>query len=1173
MMGAAERRRVLAEWNDTARAHPECTAPELFAEQAARTPDAVAVAAGVERMTYAELDAASARIARALRRLGAGPEARVAVCLEPSLEMAAAVLGVLRAGAAYVPLDPSYPAERLRLVLEDAGARLLVSREALAARLPAGGLRMLLLDRDAARVAAEDPSAPAAGPAPQSLAYVIYTSGSTGRPKGVLVEHRALANLLLASRADFGFGPGDVAPALASFAFDIWGWETLVPLVSGGTVRLVARERVMDLAALLEECRGATALHAVPALMRHVAAAGRAALPSVRRLFVGGDLVPPELLEEMRAAFPDAAVRVLYGPTEATVLAASYEVGAEAPGRPVLGRPLPNVRSYVLGAAGEPLPVGVPGELYVCGAGVARGYGGRPDLTAERWVPDPFGGGAGARLYRTGDRARWRPDGVLEFLGRTDFQVKVRGFRIEPGEVESVLLAHPGVRDAAVVVHGGAAGEPRLVGYATPRPGAAPAGAELRAWLGERLPEHAVPSAVVVLDAFPLTPAGKVDRRALPAPEPRQLAGDAPRSPEEEILRGIFADVLRVDGLGIHDDFFALGGHSLLATRVVSRVRALLGAELPLRALFDAPTVAGLAERVRQHRGAPTPPVVPVPRRGPLPLSFSQERLWFMDRMEPVNAHHNIAFALRLEGPLDEVALRRALASIVSRHESLRTVFREVDGRPVQVVRPAAGFPLPRVDLDRLAEPGRGAAMRAAALAEMRRPTDLEAGPLARATLVRMGPEDHALVLMLHHAVADAWSFGVLYRELSHLYAPAGSGETRPLPPLPVQYADYAAWQRGWLTGETLERQLGYWRERLAGAPALLELPTDRPRPALQTHRAAVHDAALPAELVARLRALELREGVTPFMTFLAALCALLRHRSGQDDLVVGTPVAGRTRAETEGLIGFFVNMLALRTDLSGDPSFRELLERVRETTLGAYAHQDVPFERLLEELDVQRSLAHSSVYQVSLILHNAGTEPPRLAGLSASTVAVPAQATPFDLTLVVAEEPGGGLRASFTYNADLFDAATVASFGAQLRAILEEGAADPERRLSELAPVLDDERALQLAAWSGTPRALPAGRPLPELLREAALRRPDAPAVVQEGAEPLSYAELERRAEALAARLCALGVGPEDRVALCLERSPAMLAALLGVLRAGACYVPVDPAYPADRIRYLLED
>ncbi|MEW5931733.1 MAG: amino acid adenylation domain-containing protein, partial [Gemmatimonadota bacterium] len=1005
---------------------------------------------------------------------------------------------------------------------------------------------------------------------PDSLAYVVYTSGSTGRPKGVAVPHRGIVRLV--RDADLvAFGPGDRVAQAANAAFDAATWEIWGALLNGGCVVGIDRDTALDARRLADALRRerVTALFLTTALFDATLREAPDAFAPLEHLLFGGEAVDPAAVRACLEGGPPRRLLHVYGPTENTTFSTWHRVESVAPDAATVpvGRAVAGSTAYVLGRALEPVPAGAPGELYVGGWGVARGYLGRPEPTAERFVPDPFSDEAGARLYRTGDRARWSARGEIEFLGRMDFQVKIRGFRVEPGEIEAVLCAHPAVRAAVVVARrgaGGVPGQPALVGYVAAD---GTGRAELRAWVGRSLPEHMVPAAVVVLDALPLTPNGKVDRSALPDPE--WTAGEgyvAPRTPDEEIVAGILAELLGVERVGAHDDFFALGGHSLLATRVVSRLRAVLGAELPLRAVFEAPTAAGIAERVRLHRGEAAPPVVPVPRDGPLPLSFSQERLWFMDRMEPVNAHHNIAFALRLEGALDTRALRGALAGIVRRHESLRTVFREVDGRPAQVVLPPAGLRLPCVDLGALPEPAREAAMQGLALAEMRRPTDLEAGPLARTTLVRMGPEHHALVLMIHHSVADAWSFGVLYRELGALYSARVRGEPPPLAPLPVQYGDYAAWQRARLTGDTLERQLGFWRDRLAGAPVLLDLPTDRPRPALQTHRAATYHAGVSADTAARLRALDRREGVTPFMTFLAALCVLLRRRSGQDDVVVGTPIAGRTRAETEGLIGFFVNMLALRTRLGGDPGFRELLGRVRETTLGAYSHQDVPFERLLEELKVQRSLAHSSVYQVMLVLHNAEVEPPRLPGLRATGIPVQAQATPFDLSLVVAQEPDGRVRTSFTYNADLFDEATIASFGAQLAAILEEAAADPERPLSRLAPVLDEERALQVERWSETARPLASGHPVHHLVRGVALRTPDAPAVVQEGAATLTHAELDRRADALAARLAALGVGPEARVALCLERSPEMLVALLAVLKAGGCYVPVDPAYPADR-------
>ncbi|HEX2091228.1 MAG TPA: condensation domain-containing protein, partial [Longimicrobiaceae bacterium] len=703
----------------------------------------------------------------------------------------------------------------------------------------------------------------------------------------------------------------------------------------------------------------------------------------LRRAFVGGDRVPAELLDEMRGAFPAAETQVLYGPTEATVLATAYRVPGEGEtGGHRIGAPLGGVRLYVCDAAGSPLPPGVPGELWIGGAGVARGYLGRPDLTAERFVPDPFSGRSGARLYRTGDRVRWRADGGMEFLGRTDAQVKIRGFRIEPGEVEAALLRRPGVREAAVVAREDAPGEERLVGYVAPAAGEGLDPAELRAHLRGELPEYMVPSALVVLDALPLTPTGKTDRHALPAPEAASAeVYTAPRTPAEERLAGIFAEVLKRERVGAHDDFFALGGHSLLATRVVSRVREAFGVELPLRALFEAPTVAALAERVASAppaqgdpagggalsptsrlllrerlsgwEGRPASPdgIRRVPRDRPLPLSFAQQRLWFVEQLDPGNPTYNMPFPLRLRGALDTGALERALSEIVRRHEVLRTVFGEVDGEAVQIILPLRGLPLPEIDLRGLAGPAREAEMQRLADRDAMRPFDLRRGPLLRATLLRIGEEDRGVLLNVHHIVADGWSTGLLVGELSTLYRTFAEGRPSPLPEPQVQYADFAAWQREWLTGARLEEQLAYWRHRLAGAPPTLDLPTDHPRPAAPSARGATRHFHLSVEDSRAVRALCLREGVTPFMAFLAAWQLLLARYSGEEELSVGTAIAGRNRVELEGLIGFFVNTLVLRAELVGRPSGREVLWRVREATLGAFAHQDVPFDRLVEEL------------------------------------------------------------------------------------------------------------------------------------------------------------------------------------------------------------------------------
>ncbi|HEX9936857.1 MAG TPA: amino acid adenylation domain-containing protein, partial [Longimicrobium sp.] len=836
-----------------------------------------------------------------------------------------------------------------------------------------------------------------------------------------------------------------------------------------------------------------------------------------------------------------------------------------------IGGPLPNVATYVLGPRMLPVPVGVAGELYVGGAGLARGYLDRPGLTAERFVPDPFSGETGARLYRTGDRVRWMVDGTLEFLGRADFQVKIRGFRIELGEIEAALRSHDAVRDALVVTREDA-GEKRVVAYVA---GDVEADA-LRAHVRRSLPEYMVPAAIVVLERLPLTPNGKLDRKALPAPEYAAGADRyvAPRTPSEEVLAGIWAEVLRLERVGVEESFFELGGHSLLATRVVSRVRDVFAVELPLRALFEGPTVAEMAVRVEELRRAELPvlpPVVPTERTGALPLSFAQERLWFIDRLEPGSATYNIPAALRLTGALDEAALERSLSEIVRRHEALRAVFAEVDGSPVQVIVPFGGFALPVEDLSALGEADREAAVRGRAGEEARRAFDLSAGPLFRAALLRLGEEDHVLLLSMHHVVSDGWSMGVLFRELSALYAAYREGRESPLPELAVQYADYAVWQRGQLAGEVLDRQLAYWKERLADAPALLELPTDHPRPAVQTYRGALVPVELPPELLERLQALGRSEGATLYMTLLGAFQVLLSKYSGSDDIVVGSPIAGRTRKEIEELIGLFLNTLVLRTDLSGDPSFRETLRRVREATLGAYAHQEVPFEKLVAELQPERSLSHSPLFQVMFTLQNAGGGGGALPALEVSGAGAAMEIAKFDLSLTLAATPQG-LRGGLNYSTDLFERGTVDRMVGHLARVLEQVAADADVRLSQLDLLGEAERALVLEEWNPTGAGYPADLCIHQLFETQADRTPGAVAVVYDGAA-LSYAELNTRANQLAHYLRRRGVGPEVRVGICLERSLEMVVGILAVLKAGGAYVPLDPAYPADRLAFTLSD
>ncbi len=1200
LMGGAEREQLLVSWNAAPREAPRRCVHELFAEQAARTPDAVAVSSGTAALTYAELARRADAVARALRERGVGPEAPVGVCVERSPEMVAAVLGVLRAGGAFLPLDPEYPAERLAFMLEDSGARVLLTDGAAGEKLADFGGEVVALDtphppapsptRGEGEHDGSEDGAAVAGcslfpiPCSLSLAYVIYTSGSTGTPKGVAVPHGALAGTLLAAGAAFGFGAGDVMASLASFAFDIWLLEALLPLLSGGSVRIVPRERVVDVDALVEELEGATHLHAVPALMRRVVdrvAAGRGTLPALRSAFVGGDAVPPELPAAMRAVFPAAAVRVLYGPTEGAIICAAHHArGGEARGRYLLGGPLGNAPLYVLDAAGEPAPVGVPGELCIGGGGTARGYVGAAEPTAARFVPDPFAAArtAGARMYRSGDRVRWLPDGTLEFLGRMDGQVKVRGFRIEPGEIETVLRAHPGVRAAIVVAREDSPGERRLVAYLA-ADGEPPSADELRARLRASLPEHMVPAAFVVLDALPLTRNGKLDRAALPAPE---RAGGArgwapPRTPTEEVLAGIWTEVLGVEGVDADDDFFALGGHSLLATRVASRVRSALGAELPLRAVFEASTLAGLARRIDRLRpdaaaGGGPPPLLPAARDdAPLPLSFAQERLWILDRLDPGGSAYNMPLALRLRGSLDARALARAVGGMVRRHEALRTTFGDDGGTPFQVVH-AAGIAAPGVaDLSGLAAAARDAEAGRRAEECARRPFDLRRGPLLRVHLLRLAAEEHVLVLAMHHVVSDGWSTGVMLRELSALYEAYLAGAPSPLPAPPAQYADFAAWQRGWLAGEVLERELAWWRAELAGAPAALELPTDHPRPPLPGARAASAVRVLPRDTADAVRALARREGATTFMVLVAALDVLLARWSGEDDVVVGTPVANRTRRETEELVGFFANTLVLRVDASGSPAFRGLLARVRGATLGAYQHQDVPFERLVDALGVERTTGRTPLFQVMFSTGDGAAAPFPFGGILAEPHPTGTPAAKFDLAVSVSEG-GAGLGVRFAYREELWDAATVERVAEAYARLLEAAAADPSRPTLDLPLLGAAERERVLREWSPGPPAPPPPRAVHESVAEQALRTPDAAAVTY-GGRALTYAGLVALAAALAARLRARGAGPEARVAVCLERSPAWVVAVLAVLKAGAAYVPLDPAHPDERLRATLAD
>lgn len=1176
-----ERRRLLVEFNDTLKTYPEgkCI-HELFTEQAAQTPENVAVAFKNRRLTYAQLEARANQLAYHLQGLGVGPEVPVAICMDRSLEMVVGILGILKAGGAYVPLDPEYPEERLAYVMEDVHAPVLLTQKSLQDSLPERGSEVVCVDSDWEIIARHGENTPSVNTTTKNLAYVIYTSGSTGRPKGVMVEHGGLVNAINWIMDTLGLSSSDRCLLKTPITFDAAGRELFPMLAAGGTLIIAEPGGHRDSRYLADTIRGEriSILHCVPSLLRLLLeeSAFNESL-SLRAVMCGGEVLAPQIVKRCHSQ-SRARLYNVYGPTE-TIIDSTYWPCEEryADSAIPIGRPIPNARIYILDDSLRLLPIGVAGNLYIGGVGLARGYVRRPDLTAEKFIPDPFTGEPGARLYKSGDLARYLPDGSIEFFGRSDYQVKIRGFRIEPGEIEGTLRQHPAVQEAIVLVQEDRSEEKRLVAYVAGEGDARPTADELRAFLKDRLPEHLVPTVFMLLDEFPLTANGKIDRSALPVPDGRRPDLDeafvACRTPTEELLAEIWSQVLGLERVGVNDNFFQLGGHSLLATQVVSRVREAFQMEMPLRRLFEAPTIAGLAESIDVGRGAQrqAAPIVPVPRDREVPLSFAQQRLWFIDRLEPGNPVYNFPAAVRLKGPLNIVALRQSLNEIVRRHEALRTTFTIVDGRPVQVIAPFLALTLPIVDLREFSESEREAEVKRLVTSEAQRPFDLAEGPLVRATVLRLGEKEHVGLLTMHHIVSDGWSTGILIREMAILYEAFCSGRPSPLPGLPIQYADFAHWQRQWLAGEVLETQLAYWKRQLGEAPPLLEMPTDHPRPTVQTFRGAHQSLPIPNNISAGLKALGRQQGTTLFMTLLAVFKILLHCYTRQDDIILGTPIANRNRLETEGLIGFFVNTLVLRTDLSGDPDFRELLSRVREVCLGAYAHQDLPFERLVEELHLERNLSRNPLFQVMFVLQNAPLETLELPGLTLNPLEVDSGTTHFDLTLHIADT-GHELIATLAYNTDLFEAATIIRMLRHFQTLLETACAFPDRRLSELSLLTEADREQIVVEWNDTRSYQPNKLCIHQLFEAQAERTPEAIAIVFED-QQLTYKQLNCQANRLAHHLRTLGVGPEVSVGICLERSLEMVIGLLAILKAGGVYVPLDPGYPKERLAFMLKD
>ncbi|MBV9791227.1 MAG: amino acid adenylation domain-containing protein, partial [Chloroflexi bacterium] len=1203
LLSADERQLLLSQGSATVAPYPEERAlHELFTAQAQRTPDAIAVVfeAGTRErvtLTYGALNQRANQLAHHLRSLGVGDHTRgrraetlVGVCLDRSLDLVVALLAVLKAGGAYLPLDPSYPAERLMYMLADAGTRIVVTTAALADRLAPGDVQLVRVDVDAETIAAAPVDAPAVAVPSDGLAYVIYTSGSTGRPKGVQISHANVLRLMHATDAWFGFGPTDVWTLFHSYAFDFSVWELWGALLYGGRLvvvpffvsrspeafrRLLASERV-------------TVLNQTPSAFRQLmradeeaAARDEQAALALRYVILGGEALDPTMLRGwvVRHGIDTPQLVNMYGITETSVHVTYHVITVDdvrGTSSSPIGVQIPDLSLHVLDARGHLVPPGVPGELHVGGAGIARGYLGQPSLTAERFVPDPFSGIPGARMYRSGDLARRMYDGRLEYRGRLDSQVKLRGFRIELGEIEATLRTHPGVVDAVVLVRG-AGDERRLVAWFVATDLVSQA--ELRTHVATYLPAYMVPAAFVKIDTLPLTPNGKVDQHALPTPTAIDRQHDAalvaPRTPTEAQLTAIWQELLDRQQIGIHDSFFDLGGHSLLATQVMSRLRDVFQVELPIRQLFQTPTVAELAaiiEAQRERLGAPPmPPIRRAERAGPLPLSFAQQRLWFLDQLQPNSALYNIPVAAQLSGPLDVFALEASLNTIVQRHESLRTTFAQIEDQAVQIIVPTLSLTLPVLDLSALPADERQLQMNRTTQAEAAQPFVLSRPPLIRCRLLRLAVDEHVLLVTLHHIVSDGWSMDVLVRELAAIYGATVRGATPQLDPLPVQYADYAIWQREWLAGAPLEAQLAYWRRQLAGVPALIELPTDRPRPVIQTFRGAQLPFIVPARRTAALRQLSRQTDTTLFMLLLAAFQTLLFRYSGQTDIVVGTPIAGRTRREIEGLIGFFVNTLVLRAPLDGNPRFGDLLARTREITLGAYAHQDLPFEQLVEALDVPRSLSYTPLFQVMFVLQNVPRHALDLGELTLTPLPTESATAKFDLTFVLSEE-ADQLSGAIEYSTDLFDAATIARMAAHFQTLLEGIVVDPSCPLGDLPLLCLAERRRMLVEWNATTQPQSHVALIHALFAEQATRTPATIAMVWRD-EAMTYAELDARTNQLAHHLRQAGVSRGVRVGVCMERSQAALLALLGIIKAGGTFVPLDSTYPLTRLVHMAVD
>ena len=1164
---------------------------QKFEARAMLMPEQLAVISTTGQMTYAELNHQANQLAHILRQLGVGPNILVGLCFSRTHQMLIALLGILKAGGGYVPLDPENTTTRLTYQLQNSGTSLLLTQQIWQSHFSQWDGQVICIEDISQEMRQAPTTNPGIQSLPQDIAYVIYTSGSTGSPKGVVISQHGVSNYTDALCTILEAQPGWHYATVSTLAADLGNTSIFCSLASGGCLQILDYETITSGEAFARW----TTSHPIDVLKivpSHLSALltsdqARTILPR-QALVLGGETFTIHLLDRLSTLGTRCRIFNHYGPTETTIGALTSIPGAPAhvllheknfiAGALPLGRPIENTEAYVLGSNLQVLPVGIPGELYLGGAGLAHGYQKQPEQTAERFIPHPFSEHAGARLYRTGDMAIYTDDGAIAFLGRHDNQVKLRGYRIELGEIESVLRQHPAVWDAAVVLQQDPTSEPRLVAYVVSRSQPAPSDDALRAHLRTHLAEYLLPALFIPLDSLPLTSNGKVDRRQLPQPEllaEQKQTTAMPRSPLEEMLVEIWKDLLMLPSIDIHNDFFKSGGHSLLATQLIARICTMVQVELPLSSLFEAPTIAELAQRVEkalhQERDIEPPPLVPVPRQGNLPLSFAQQRLWFLDQLEPDNTAYLLPRAWRLHGTLHIQALEHSLNALVQRHEILRTVFQTYNGEPIQVILPVHTRYLPIIDMRGLPMQERSHQERSLIRQEANLPCNLSHGPVLRFYLLWSDTQQYTLLLTMHHIISDAWSNDVLFRELKILYDAAVSKRPATLTSLPVQYADYAFWQRQWLQEEVLQSQLDYWRKQLAGV-AVLELPIDHPRPPVQTFRGAHLSQFLPPELHKELILLSKQANVTLYMLLLTAFQALLSRYTGQTDISVGSAIANRTRPELEGLIGFFVNTLVLRTDLSGNPSFLELVKRTRKVALEAYTHQNVPFEQLVEEIQPERNLSRSPLFQVVFGVQEISEaqlsgEMERLTDLVVQGLNGEHNASKYELLFYITSSPNG-LRCDIQYMLDLFDTSTIQRFLAHWQTLLQGIVASPETLLSDL-PLLSHDEQQRLLNWNKTAIRIDDSIYTHQLFEQQAAHSPDAIAISSDDG-CLTYGALNAWANRLARLLQSLGVGPDILVGLCMERSLEMILGQLSILKAGGSYLPLDTTYPKERLTFM---